>query len=67
MGERHNHAIILSEFPSLLEEFTQVDMECYASDFAVDYMQAYYKVSLGTSSNGIGSLGLPIATLLRSG
>jgi len=30
---------------TLLEQRTEVDMEHYASDLAVDYMQAYYKVS----------------------
>lgn len=30
---------------TLLERRTEVDMERYASDLAVDYMQAYYKVS----------------------
>jgi GTP-binding protein EngB required for normal cell division len=33
------------KFLDLLEQHTEVDMERYASDFAVDYMQAYYKVS----------------------
>jgi GTPase SAR1 family protein len=30
---------------TLLEEHTEVDMERYASDLAVDYMEAFYKVS----------------------
>lgn len=29
----------------VLEERTEVDMDCYASELTVDYMQAYYKVS----------------------
>jgi hypothetical protein len=33
-----------AELLSLLEESTETDMERYASDLAVDYMQAYYKV-----------------------
>lgn len=31
---------------TLLEQHTENDMERYASDLAVDYMQAYYKVSV---------------------
>jgi len=31
---------------SLLEQRTEVDMERYASELTVDYMQAYYKVSI---------------------
>jgi len=34
-----------SKLLTLLEQRTEVDMEHYASDLAVDYMQAYYKVS----------------------
>lgn len=42
-GSRHR--ISPSELLSLLEQQTDVDMELYASELAVDYMQAYYKVS----------------------
>ena len=31
---------------SKLQQRTEVDMERYASELAVDYMQAYYKVRL---------------------
>ncbi|KAF2664671.1 hypothetical protein BT63DRAFT_464767 [Microthyrium microscopicum] len=35
-----------SKLLTLLEERTEVDMEKHASDAAIDYMQAYYKVAL---------------------
>ena len=39
----------LSKLLPLLEKRSEADMERYASDLAVDYMQAYYKVSVDSS------------------
>lgn len=40
----HHHVNPL-ELLTLLDERSEIDMECYASELTVDYMQAYYKVS----------------------
>ena len=43
--EGREHRVVPFKLLTLLEQRTEVDMERYASDLAVDYMQAYYKVS----------------------
>jgi len=40
------YRVVPSKLLTLLEQRTEVAMEHYASDLAVDYMQAYYKVSV---------------------
>jgi GTP-binding protein EngB required for normal cell division len=42
--ESQKHSIAPQSLLNMLENQTEVDMETYASDLAIDYMQAYYKV-----------------------
>ncbi|KAF2464380.1 uncharacterized protein BDR25DRAFT_319249 [Lindgomyces ingoldianus] len=44
--EGREHRVVPFKLLTLLEQRIEVDMEHYASDLAVDYMQAYYKVAL---------------------
>jgi hypothetical protein len=46
--EGESHRVFPFNLLAQLEQHTEVDMERYASDLAVDYMQAYYKVSACT-------------------
>jgi hypothetical protein len=43
--DAYERGVVPSTLLVQLEQRTQVDMEHYASDLAIDYMQAYYKVS----------------------
>ncbi|OCK86956.1 interferon-induced GTP-binding protein Mx [Cenococcum geophilum 1.58] len=49
-------SVDLSKLLPLLEERTEVYMERHASDLAVDYMQAYYKVALKNVVDDVGVL-----------
>jgi GTP-binding protein EngB required for normal cell division len=43
--DEYKYSMVPIKLLTLLEKHTEVDMERYASNLAVDYMQAYYKVS----------------------
>lgn len=45
MEKQFEYTVVPVKLLALLEERIEVNMECYASDLAVDYMQAYYKVN----------------------
>lgn len=48
--ERYRYDFVPATFLTFLKQSTKDDMERYASNLAVDYMQAYYKVNSRRSS-----------------